>query len=80
MKLPSDSFPGHSAWLDWPWKLHRIQGETGTVKLELYNLSDDPGEKEDHGGTDSNRVISMKSELESWLKSVVSSHNGNDYH
>lgn len=78
-KLPSDSFPGHSAWLDWPWKLHRIQGETGTVKLELYNLSDDPGEKEDRAVTDSDRVNLMKSELENWLKSVVGSHNGNDY-
>ncbi len=77
--LPSDSYPGHSAWLDWPWKLHRIQGDTGTVIMELYNLSDDPGEKEDRAVTDSDRVNLMKSELENWLKSVVGSHNGNDY-
>lgn len=23
-QYPRDRFPGHSAWLDWPWKLHRI--------------------------------------------------------
>ncbi len=21
-----DSLPGHAAWLDWPWKLHRKEG------------------------------------------------------
>ncbi len=25
-QYPEDTFPGHSAWLDWPWKLHRIEG------------------------------------------------------
>lgn len=25
-QYPEDTFPGHSAWIDWPWKLHRIDG------------------------------------------------------
>ncbi|MEX1223842.1 MAG: sulfatase-like hydrolase/transferase, partial [Pirellulales bacterium] len=24
-QYPTDAFPGHSAWTDWPWKLHRIE-------------------------------------------------------
>jgi len=25
-QYPLDTFPGHAAWLEWPWKLHRIEG------------------------------------------------------
>ena len=78
-QYPEDTFPGHSAWTDWPWKLHRIQGKNEKVKWELYNLADDPGEKDDLLAKDSDRVESMKSRLEAWLKSVVRSLNGKDY-
>jgi len=37
---PSDTLPGHSAWLDWPWKLHRIERKK-KITWELYNLADD---------------------------------------
>ena len=78
-QYPLDSFPGHAAWLDWPWKLHRIQSKKGDVKFELYNLADDPAEQNNLVTRDTNRVNSMKSQLESWLVSVVNSLNGRDY-
>lgn len=79
-QYPEDSYPGHSAWLDWPWKLHRIQGKNDNVKWELYNLADDPREKNDVFAQNNNRTASMKSQLEAWLRSVVRSLNGKDYH
>lgn len=78
-QYPEDSFPGHSAWLDWPWKLHRIQDKAGETKLELYNLADDPDEKTDLSATEADRVKSMRPGLEKWLTSVVRSLNGKDY-
>ncbi len=79
-KYPEDSFPGHAAWLDWPWKLHRIQNKNGNVKLELYNLEDDPMEKNDQRQQKPELVNSMKTELERWQLSVVYSLNGKDYY
>ncbi|MBM4082081.1 MAG: N-acetylgalactosamine 6-sulfate sulfatase, partial [Planctomycetes bacterium] len=76
---PEDAFPGHAAWLDWPWKLHRIQGKKADAKWELYNLADDPGEEKDLAAQEAQRVNSMKSQLEAWLASVVRSLNGKDY-
>jgi arylsulfatase A-like enzyme len=78
-QYPQDSFPGHAAWLDWPWKLHRIQSKKGNVKFELYNLADDSAEQNDRSTRDTDRVNSMKSQLETWLVSVVNSLNGRDY-
>jgi len=78
-QYPEDTFPGHSAWTDWPWKLHRIQDKKANVKWELYNLADDPEEQNNLLAQQSDRVISMKSQLEAWLKSVVRSLNGKDY-
>jgi len=78
-QYPLDSFPGHAAWLDWPWKLHRIQSKKGDIKFELYNLADDPAEQNDLATQNADRVNSMKSQLESWLESVVNSLNGRDY-
>ena len=79
-QYPEDSFPGHAAWLDWPWKLHRIQGKKADVKMELYNLARDPAEQNDLADQDTDRANSMKSQLEDWLASVVRSLNGKDYH
>jgi len=76
---PEETFPGHAAWLDWPWKVHRIEEKTGNVKLELYNLTEDPEEKKDLVAQHTERVKSMKSELEEWQASVVRSLNGKDY-
>ncbi len=76
---PEDAFPGHAAWLDWPWKLHRIEGKGGNVKIEIYNLDEDPGEKKDLAGSDEGRAKAMRADLEAWLASVVRSLNGKDY-
>ena len=77
-KYPEDSFPGHAAWLNWPWKLHRIESKKG-VKLELYNLAKDPEESNDLAAQNGERVRAMKAELERWLESVIRSLNGEDY-
>jgi len=77
-KYPEDSFAGHAAWLDWPWKLHRIETKKG-IKLELYNLAKDPKEANDLAAQNAERVNAMKTELEKWQKSVVRSLNGEDY-
>jgi arylsulfatase A-like enzyme len=78
-QYPTDIFPGHAAWLKWPYKLHRIQENSNNVTLELYNLEKDPMEENDLSDTDLKRAYSMKSQLEEWLLSVVESLNGNDY-
>jgi len=79
-KYPEDRFPGHSAWLDWPWKLHRIEGKSRGVKLELYNLAADPDEKRNLATRAPDRLRAMRRQLEAWLLSVVRSLNGADYH
>jgi arylsulfatase A-like enzyme len=76
---PDDKFPGHTAWIDGDWKLHRIAGKDGKVTLELYNLATDAKEKNDLSGGESQRVGQMRGQLEAWLKSVVRSLNGADY-
>jgi arylsulfatase A-like enzyme len=74
-----DLFSGHSAWLDWPYKLHRIDSENSEPLFELYNLETDPGEITDLSSSMPEKVISMKKGIEAWLKSVVNSLNGGDY-
>ncbi len=76
---PEDIFPGHSAWLDWPFKLHRIQEDSGIIKFELYNLEEDPYEENNLAKKDTSEVKSMKTQLENWQLSVIKSLNGEDY-
>ena len=76
---PLDEFPGHAAWIDGDWKLHRIAGKQGQVVWELYDLAADPAEESDLAATEGRRVRTMRVELEAWLKSVVGSLNGDDY-
>ena len=78
-RYPENIFPGHSAWLDWPYKLHRISGENDEVKFELYNLEVDPEETTDIAAGNQDLINSMKSQVETWLNSVVHSLNGDDY-
>jgi arylsulfatase A-like enzyme len=78
-KAPRDSFPGHAAWLSWPWKLHRIQDKKGSVKVELYHLGEDPGESRAREGGEPERTVTLRGELEAWLGSVARSLNGEDY-
>jgi hypothetical protein len=86
MKKDVDDFPqfsadtakGHSAWNDWPWKLHRIDGMT----FELYHLEKDPEETNDLSSDPIHRerLERMKAELDAWMRSVIRSLNGEDYH
>lgn len=78
-KYPADIFPGHSAWLDWPYKLHRINTKNNDVRIELYNLEEDPEEKNNLYAGNQYKSLSMKNQLEAWLNSVIKSLNGNDY-
>lgn len=80
---PEDTFPGHAAWLEFPWKLHRIETKTGEVKFELYQLAEDPQERNDLA-TSNDPVakrtrVRLQAELEAWLASVARSLNGEDY-
>lgn len=74
-----DSFPGHSAWINGNWKLHRIENATGEIKWELYNLATDPKETSDVINENSEISEDLKAELTAWLESVSDSINGKDY-
>ena len=76
--LDRDDLHGHAAWNEWPWKLHRIE-KAGKVKIELYQLIDDPMESTDLSARYPGRVNQMRSELESWQRSVLDSWSGLDY-
>jgi len=76
-QFPEEYTKGHAAWNDWPWKLHRIDGD----KYELYNLIDDPMEANDLSGDPKQAQLfeKMKQDLDNWMRSVVGSINGKDY-
>jgi len=79
---PQDEQAGHSAWLDYPWKLHHISGKNknaAKITVELYNLADDPMEKNNVATAYSDRVAEMQSGLKAWRSSVIDSLNGQDY-
>jgi hypothetical protein len=79
-QVPMDRFPGHAAWLDGQWKLHRIEDvKTGRVRWELYDLSADPQENRDLLAHETERSVVMQRELGKWLGSVARSLNGEDY-
>lgn len=78
-QYPTDELPGHSAWLDWPYKLHRIVDKQGNLHLELYNLETDEKEQHDLAGSQPDRAKQMQAALEAWQRSVVGSLNGDDY-
>ena len=77
---PLDKFPGHSAWLDGDWKLHRIENrDSGAVRWELYDLATDPKEGTNLFAKEPDRAATMQKDLSAWLVSVVRSLNGEDY-
>jgi arylsulfatase A-like enzyme len=72
--------PGHSAWIDGDWKLHRIADASGgKVRYELYNLLKDREEENDLIADEASRAERMKAGLDAWQQSVVRSLNGEDY-
>lgn len=70
--------PGHAAWIDGDFKLHRIPEGDG-FRYALFNLETDLEEKQDVAEREPTRVGTMKAELEAWQKSVIRSLNGDDY-
>ncbi len=76
-QFPEDSTKGHAAWNDWPWKLHRINGDN----YELYNLANDPMETTNLATKSKHqkRLKEMQQELDLWMHSVIRSLNGEDY-
>ncbi len=83
-KLPDPAysttvFPGHAAWIDGDWKLHRIADKKGQVKWELYDLGQDAQEQHEVSQQHAARTTMMKQQLENWLASVSRSLNGEDY-
>jgi hypothetical protein len=74
-----DLFPGHAAWLDGNWKLHRIADRTGRARYELYDLATDEQETTDLASKESDRVAKMTEQLAAWQQSVIRSLNGEDY-
>jgi arylsulfatase A-like enzyme len=79
-KYPTNKFPGHSAWIDGKWKLHRIENsKSGEVDWELYDLAADPNEKHVLFAEQPERLPAMQHALEEWLESVARSLNGADY-
>jgi arylsulfatase A-like enzyme len=76
---PVDRFPGHAAWIDGDWKLHRQNNSDDQVTWELYDLASDPREAHDLAKLQPQRVEAMRQQLEKWLQSVARSLNGEDY-
>lgn len=76
-QFPEDIAKGHAAWNDWPWKLHRINGD----RYELYQLQNDPMETNDlsQDPVHAKRMKRMQEELGQWMRSVIRSLNGQDY-
>ena len=73
-----EDLKGHAAWLEWPFKLHRIAGKENTV-YELYNLEEDPWEEYDLSADETHVMESMSKSLLHWMRSVINSMNGKDY-
>ena len=76
---PADTLKGHAAWLDWPWKLHRIEKTPGALVWELYQLEHDPMEEHNLANEQIGKTEQMKASLEAWQLSVLQSLNGRDY-
>lgn len=67
-------YSGGFAWIEEDWKLHQ-KGNS----FELYNLAEDPGEKNNLISNYPEKSKSMKSNLRKWQESVIRSIKGYDY-
>jgi len=77
-QFSADELPGHAAWIDEDFKLHRVPGKSA-IEYSLFNLASDPQEKNNLAAAEPQQVARMKTELEAWQKSVINSLNGGDY-
>ena len=82
---PADNLPGHSAWIEGDYKLHRIPVKKNATQFnyELYHLVNDPKESNNLLNKDKSRLAKrfgrMKADLVTWQQSVINSLNGRDY-
>lgn len=82
---PADNLPGHSAWIEGDYKLHRIPVKKNAIQFnyELYHLVNDPKESNNLLNEDKSRLAKrfgrMKADLVTWQQSVINSLNGRDY-
>ena len=82
---PADNLPGHSAWIEGDYKLHRIPVKKNATQFnyELYHLVNDPKESNNLLNKDKSplakRFGRMKADLVTWQQSVINSLNGRDY-
>lgn len=74
-----DELPGHAAWIDGRFKLHRVAAEDGSISYQLYDLVADPAETTDLADKEADRVALMTAALADWQASVVRSLRGDDY-
>ena len=82
--VSKDKFPGHAAWIEEDFKLHRIENKMGVISWELYNLESDPTESNNlfsnlPENIRKHKVTHLQDGLQSWLETVVDSLNGKDY-
>ncbi|MBW3539470.1 MAG: sulfatase-like hydrolase/transferase [Planctomycetes bacterium] len=78
-QYPLDERPGHAAWIDGRWKLHRLPGRGHDAQFELYDLVADRAETNDVSGEHEEVVVRMQAALDEWQRSVLRSLNGEDY-
>lgn len=76
-RYPIDEFPGHAAWVDGRYKLHRLPGDKEPT-FELYDLIADAAEAHDLASSEPRRVADMRAALDRWQRSVLHSLNGGD--
>lgn len=78
--LAEGRLPGHAAWNDGRYKLHRLPDKDGVhARYELYDLTADAAEENDLADRQPERVVQMKAALAAWQESVVQSLRGADY-
>ncbi len=75
----TSKFPGHAAWIDGDWKLHRIENNSGKIVWELYDLNSDDAETTNVLRENAAVAERLKPALQDWLGSVARSLNGEDY-
>ncbi len=73
-----DARQGHAAWIEGPWKLHRVPVKGG-FRWELYHLEQDPSERRDVAREHPQVVQRLRRRLAAWQSAVLDSLNGKDY-
>ena len=79
LDLVPSATDGHAAWMEGPYKLHRIVGPKGKARYELYHLARDRAETKDLAVDEPRRVARMGEALSAWQQDVIRSCRGEDY-